>query len=164
MLLCRIQNVAPTIFNKNLLFNLVVTPTNNTSPNGYIFVNISGLSNPQYIGNSTSFIIQFLETQTNAGQCVGCVIAEVRTGIFAQSTTAGDILIFSFSSSNLNINEPNNITIYSQIFAPIPSGGQYQIILPPSITPVQPIYCENVYGFVLTNNSMSPACAYNHCH
>jgi hypothetical protein len=63
-------------------------------------------------------------------------------------------------SSNASIGLPNNITIYSKLYASIPPGGIYQILLPSSVKPVLPIYCSNGYGFTIVNNG-PPSCSYN---
>ncbi len=47
-----------------------------------------------------------------------------------------------------------------QLSAPIPPGGQLNILLPSGITPVIPIQCANISGFTLTNNQ-TPTCIYN---
>lgn len=63
-------------------------------------------------------------------------------------------------SSDPMIGQPNNITIYSKLYASIPSGGIYQILLPSSIRPVLPVYCSSMYGFVIANGA-TPSCSYN---
>jgi len=57
------------------------------------------------------------------------------------------------------INKPNNITISTKLFASIPIGGVYEIILPASIRPSLPITCSSGYGFKMTNEN--PSCSYN---
>jgi hypothetical protein len=63
-----------------------------------------------------------------------------------------------FNPSSNAVSERMSLTIGIKIVAPIPEGGKFRIILPPSITPVIPIACEAVYGFSV----MNPAyCLYN---
>lgn len=45
------------------------------------------------------------------------------------------------------------------MYASIPTGGIYQILLPSSVRPVLPVYCTNSYGFTLT--TATPSCSYN---
>lgn len=122
---------------------------------------MSGLINPQSIGNSSSFIflLQLPNLPNSGGSCSSCTIASINSNLLAKSTVPGNIITLNFNSSNPTINQQNNITIYTQLMAPIPQGGMYQITLPSSVQPVLPVVCMNIYAFTLT--SASPSCSYN---
>jgi hypothetical protein len=124
-----------------LIFNLVVNLT--TNPNGFLILKLSGLSNPQFMGLSSSFLISFMETQMQPSNlvCIGCKIAEITSGLEAKSTTSGDIQTILFYSSANTVQALTNITISNKLFAPIPNGGKYTVKLPPSVRPFLPVYC-----------------------
>lgn len=115
------------------------------------------------MGNSTSFIIQLLTTTFpgTTTSCTNCIVAQVNTQLIAESTVPGNIATINFLSSNTLIGQSNTITIYSQLYASIPAGGMYQIVLPSTVSPVLPVNCSTVYGFTLTSGSTSPSCSYN---
>ena len=156
-----VQNVAPIFFNNVVIFQLVTAAANSTDPNGFVLLNVSGLTNPQSMGNSSSFIIQLLEPTVpgSGASCPNCIVSEVNSGLEARSTVPGNIVTLNFASTDPNINAHNNITVYSQLFASVPQGGRYQVMLPTSVQPVLPVICDNVYAFTLTGST--PQCAYD---
>ena len=144
-----------------LIFKISVTSTNSTDPSGFISLSLSGLTNPKSIGSSSSFIIQMLipNFPGTSSQCTNCIFAQITDNVLAKSTVAGNIEIVTYLPSNSLINKPNNITISTKLFASIPIGGVYEIILPPSIKPSLPVYCSSGYGFTVINSN--PSCSYN---
>lgn len=68
--------------------------------------------------------------------------------------------MFSMFSDNTLINQPCNIILNIQLFAPIPEGGRLSIILPSGVAPVLPVTCSNIKGYSLTN-SQAPTCTYD---
>ena len=122
---------------------------------------MSGLINPQSIGTSSSFVflLQLPSLPNAGGSCSSCNIAAISNNLLAKSTVPGNIITLSMNSSNNAINQENNITIYTQLMAPIPQGGMYQITLPSGVQPALPINCMNIYAFTLTSGS--PSCSYN---
>jgi hypothetical protein len=152
-----IQNTSPYLIGKIVLFPLSVSSTNSS---GTIFLSIGGLVNPKSIGSSSSFIILLqLSSLPGGGSCSGCTVAIIDAGLLASSTVPGNIITLSLASSNNSIGQGNNITVYSQLLAAVPAGGKYQLTLPASIIPTQPVWCNNLYGFSLTSGA--PACSYN---
>lgn len=100
-----IQNIPPVFTNNILIFNLVTPATNTTDPNGFVLLTISGLTNPQSMGNSSSFTIQLL-TLTFPGtssSCTNCIVSQINSGLVAQSTVPGNILTLTFGSTNTAI-------------------------------------------------------------
>ena len=91
--------------------------------------------------------------------CANCIVSEVNSGLQASSTVPGNIITLNFASTDPNINAQNNISVYSQLFASVPQGGRYQVMLPASVQPILPVVCENVYAFTLTGSN--PQCAYD---
>jgi len=146
-----------------IIFAVVTPASNSTNSSGYVYLTISGLTNPQSMGNSSSFIIQLLTTTLpgTSTSCTNCLVAQVNSQLIAQSTVPGNIATINFLSSNTLIGQINTITVYSQLYASIPAGGMYQIVLPPSVSPVLPVNCSTVYGFTLTNGSSTPSCSFN---
>ena len=122
---------------------------------------MSGLINPQSIGTSSSFVflLQLSSLPNAGGSCSNCNIAIINSNLLAKSTVPGNIITLFMNSSNTAINQENNITVYTQLMAPIPKGGMYQITLPAGVQPVLPINCKNIYAFLLTSDS--PSCSYN---
>ena len=122
---------------------------------------MSGLINPQSIGTSSSFVflLQLPSLPNAGGSCSSCKIAAITTNLLAKSTVPGNVVTLSMNSSNTAINQQNNITIYTQLMAPIPQAGMYQITLPASVQPVLPVNCMNIYAFKLTSGF--PSCSYN---
>lgn len=152
-----IQNINPFV-SGSIAFFPITSVAHNTS--GQILLTLNGLINPQSIGNSASFIILLqLSSLPGGGSCSSCRVAVVETGLIAKSTVPGNVMTLSLASSNTSVGQPNNITVYSQLFASIPQGGKYQITLPPSIKPALPLYCLNIYAFSLTG--ATPICSYN---
>jgi hypothetical protein len=132
----------------------------NNSPNGFMLLKITGFINPQYIGNSSNFLIQMLQQFTsNNTNCANCRVAELFTPLQATSTTSGDIVVSIFNSTNLFVNAETNFTIGLNLVAPIPLGGKLSIIFQNGIT-VPSLYCDNIYGFSLTSGT-TPICNYN---
>ena len=150
--------VSPVFVNNIIVLTFNATSTNSS---GIVLLNISGLINPQSIGNSSSFILQILipNLPGTFSSCSNCAVAQLTNNLFARSTVAGNIEAINLYSSNPLISQANNITIYSKLYASIPSGGIYQILLPSSVRPVLPVYCTNSYGFTLT--TATPSCSYN---
>lgn len=144
-------------FNQILVFDLSVTV--NTAPSGFLLLTLSGMTNPQYMGLSSSFTIQFSLIQYMGVVCVGCLIAQLSSNLYAQSTTPGNIVTTMSSSSNNAVGQTTNVTFFLKLFAPIPVGGWLLILLPTCVTPFLPIYCNNVYGFSLVASSI-PVCTY----
>jgi hypothetical protein len=124
---------------------------------GFISVNISGFINPQYIGNSSSFIIVL---KTLSCSLSGCTVSNLTSGLFGSSNTAGDLPVLSMYPDSTIINTIANLYINLQLYAPIPVGGNLTILLPQGITPVMPVTCINVKGYILTNSN-GPTCTYN---
>jgi len=122
---------------------------------------MAGLINPQSIGTSSSFIflLQLPSLPSSGASCSSCTIAAITANLLAKSTVPGNIITLSMNSSNTAINQQNNITVYTQLMAPIPQGGMYQITLPSAVQPVLPVNCMNIYAFTLTSGS--PSCSYN---
>jgi len=122
MRLYSIQNTPPVFFTNIMIFQITTPATNSTSPSGFVSLNISGIVNPQSIGSSSSFIIQLLipTLPGSTTSCQNCLVAQIDSGLIARSTVPGNIITLSFASTNTSINQPNNITIYSQLFASIP--------------------------------------------
>jgi hypothetical protein len=154
-----VQYAIPVVVN-----NIIVLTFNTsaTSANGFALLNVSGLVNPQSMGNSSSFVMQIL-VPTLPGTlttCSNCAVAQITNSLFAQSTVPGNIQTLNMFSSNSLIGQQNNITIYSKLYASIPAGGIYQILLPPSVRPVLPVFCTSTYGFTLVNSG-NPSCSYN---
>lgn len=150
------------LVNNIIVLNFNATFVSATSPTGFIFLNVSGLINPQSMGSSSSFVLQIL-TPTLPGStttCSNCVVAQITSSLFAQSTVPGNIVTINMFSSSGLIGQQNNITIYSKLYASIPSGGIYQILLPSSVRPVLPVYCTPMYGFTIVNSG-TPSCSYN---
>lgn len=123
-----------------------------------MFLTLSGLGNPTYLGNSSNFKITFYETFTIA--CPTCRIAEISSGITIESRNPGDILAQSITSNNSYISQVSSLSISLKFFAGIPVGGKVSIYLPPEIVPVQPIICAQLFGFIINGNS-DPQCTYN---
>lgn len=151
--------MSPIVFGSNAVFPIITSANNSTS--GIIYLTMSGLVNPQSIGTSSSFIflLQLPSLPNSGGSCSSCTIAAITTNLLAKSTVPGNIITLSMNSSNTAISQQNNITVYTQLMAPTPQGGMYQITLPPSVQPVLPVVCMNIYAFTLT--SASPSCSYN---
>lgn len=143
-------------------YTFVVNTTNRNSSNGFIDLTVTGFINPKSIGSSSSFRIQMNipNFPGTVNSCSACTIASISTNLFAQSTVPGNIVGNNFISNNTLIRQENLLTLYTKIFASIPQGGSYQIILPPSIAPIMPIYCMNKFGFTINNNAV-PSCSYN---
>ena len=64
-----------------------------------------------------------------------------------------------FNSTNLLVDKTTNLTIGLNLVAPIPVGGRLSIIFDSGIT-VPITYCDDIYGFTLTNGTV-PICNYN---
>jgi hypothetical protein len=113
------------------------------------------------MGNSSSFTLTLQQTTlpNSTNPCTNCVVAQLTAGAVAQSKVPGNIATINFASSNSVISQANNITVFSELFAPIPNGGVYQIALPASVQPILPVICTNVFAFTLT--STVPNCSYN---
>jgi hypothetical protein len=114
------------------------------------------------MGNSNSFGLQILipNLPGTYSSCSNCAVAQQNNNLFVQSTVPGNIQTLNMFSSNSLINQPNNITIYSKLYASIPAGGKYQILLPNTVKPVLPVYCGFSYGFTLVSGG-TPSCSYN---
>lgn len=67
-----IQNAVPLRFQSLLIYNLQIDT--NSAPNGFLLLNLSGLGNPRFLGNSSSFKITFMETVAVPG-CATCKIS-----------------------------------------------------------------------------------------
>lgn len=63
-------------------------------------------------------------------------------------------------SDNTLVNQPCNIILNIQLFAPIPEGGRLSIILPSGVTPILPVTCNNIKGYSIANNQ-PPTCTYD---
>ena len=124
--------MTPVFVNKIVVLTFNTTATNSTDPKGFILLNISGLVNPQSMGNSSSFILQILipNLPNTYLSCSNCAVAQLSNFLFAQSVVPGNVQTLNIFSSNALIGQPNNITIYSKLYASIPPGGIYQIVLP----------------------------------
>jgi hypothetical protein len=144
-----VQYAIPVFVNNIIVLTFNATPTNTTSPTGCIFLNVSGLTNPQSMGSSGSFVLQILVPTLpgTMSSCSNCAVAQLTNSLFAQSTVPGNIQTLNMFSSNSLIGQQNNITIYSKLYASIPAGGIYQILLPASVRPVLPVFCASTYGF-----------------
>lgn len=156
------QYAIPVFVGNIIVLTFTTNFTAATSPSGFILLNVSGLTNPQSIGQSNSFILQIL-VPTLPGTmttCSNCAVAQLTGSLFAKSTVPGNIQTINMFSSNSVIGQSNNITIYSMLYASIPIGGIYQILLPSSIRPVLPVYCSSMYGFEIANGA-TPSCSYN---
>ena len=140
-----------------LIFN-IQTPRI-TNPQGFMLLTLHGFGNPQFIGNSSSFKITFQET-TAVQNCANCKIAETSSGLVVESKNPGDISVVTFTSSNMYIASKTSISINLKLYAGIPEGGKVSIYLPAEISPVVPISCNNVYGFIISDNN-DPYCVYN---
>jgi len=125
------------------------------------YLTLSGLTNPKSMGNSSSFIIQMLipNFPGTSQQCTNCIFAQIVVNVLVQSKVTDNIEIFTYVSSNSLINKHNNITISTKLFASIPIGGIYEIILPSSIKPSLPVTCSSGYGFKVID--YNPSCSYN---
>ena len=156
-----VQNQAPVFFNNIAIFQIITATQNSTDPNGFILLNISGLINPQSMGSSDSFVVQLMQPTVPGSSlsCTNCIISELSSGLVGKSTVPGNIITLNFASTNPDISAQNNITVYSQLFASIPAGGRYQMMLPDSVQPILPVVCDNVYAFTLTGSS--PVCIYD---
>jgi hypothetical protein len=143
--------------------NIIIVSTiasMNSSPNGFMLLKITGFINPQFIGNSSNFAIVMLQQYTsNNTSCANCKVAELFSSLQATSTTSGDIQVSIFNSTNLFINSMTNLTIGLNLVTPIPVGGLLAVIFDSGIT-VPSIYCDDIYGFSLTNGT-TPICYYN---
>lgn len=133
------------------------------SPNGFILLKLTGFSNPSFIGQSSSFNITMVQKMiTTSNNCITCLVAQLYANssslLKISSTTPGDITINMFNPSSNFVNDPTNLTIGFTIVAPIPSGGKFRLLLPAEIQPTNPIYCQAVYGFTVTNPA---SCIYN---
>lgn len=75
--------------------NIIVMSFNATANNnpGIVLLNISGLVNPQSMGNSSSFVIQLLipTLPGSTSSCSNCAVAQLNNNLFAQSTVPGNI-------------------------------------------------------------------------
>jgi hypothetical protein len=114
------------------------------------------------MGFSSSFVLQIL-VPTLPGTtttCSNCAVAQLTTSLLARSTVPGNIQTLDLFSSNTLIGQANNITIYSKLYASIPSGGIYQILLPASVRPAMPVYCASLYGFEMVSGG-AYSCSYN---
>jgi hypothetical protein len=156
-----VQYAIPVFVGNIIVLTFTTNFTAATSPTGFILLNVSGLTNPQSMGQSSSFILQILVPTLPGSMttCSNCAVAQLTSSLFAQSTVPGNIHTINMFSSNAVIGQPNNITIYSKLYASIPSGGIYQILLPSSIRPVLPVYCSSMYGFDISGSTAS--CSYN---
>ncbi len=143
--------------------NIIILPTISalsSSPSGYMLLKITGFINPQFIGNSSSFSIIMLQQYTsNNTNCANCKVAELFAPLQATSTTSGDVEVSIFNSTSLIVGSMTNLTIGLTLVAPIPVGGKLSIIFDKGIT-VPNLYCNDVYGFTLTNGT-TPICTYN---
>lgn len=97
-----VQNMAPVFFNNILIFQLVTAAANSTDPSGAVLLNISGLTNPQSMGSSSSFIIQLLQPTVpgSSMSCANCIVSEVETGLLAKSIVPGNIITLNFASTD----------------------------------------------------------------
>ena len=133
------------------------------NPQGFMLLTLKGFRNPRFIGTSSSFNVSMVQRRTSTtSNCATCRVAYLYSNssrlLTVSSTTSGDITMNIFNPSSTVVSERISLTIGIKIVAPIPAGGKFRIILPPSITPVMPIVCEAVYGFTV----MNPAyCVYN---
>lgn len=66
----------------------------------------------------------------------------------------------NIQSTDRTIGKTNTISIYTKIYASIPAGGMYKILLPSSIKPILPVSCFSNYGFTMANNA-APSCSYD---
>lgn len=66
----------------------------------------------------------------------------------------------NIQSSDRTIGKTNTISIYTKVYASIPAGGMYRILLPSSIKPILPVLCFSSFGFTMANNA-APSCSYN---
>jgi hypothetical protein len=66
----------------------------------------------------------------------------------------------NIQSTDRTIGKTNTISIYTKVYASIPSGGMYKILLPSSIKPILPVNCFSSYGFTMANNA-APSCSYD---
>lgn len=142
-----------------LIFNLQIDTISN--PTGFMLLKLSGLGNPRFLGNSSSFKITFVET-TAITNCANCKIAELSSNLTIESRVPGDVIAVSIDSSNKYISATNVLNINLQLFAGIPQGGRVSIYLPAEIVPPVPsaIECNNIYGFLFTDSN-PPTCSYN---
>jgi hypothetical protein len=152
-----IQNINPLQVQYLLIYPLQIDTILN--PTGFMLLNLSGLGNPRFLGNSSSFKFTFVETNA-VSNCANCKIAEVSTGVAVESRVPGDVIAVSIESSNRAISSTNILSINLQLYAGIPQGGKVSIYLPPEIRPTDPLECGNVYGFIFPDNSV-PTCSYN---
>ncbi len=156
------QYAIPVFVGNIIVLTFTTNFTAATSPTGFILLNVSGLTNPQSMGQSSSFILQILVPTLPGSMttCSNCAVAQLAGSLFAQSTVPGNIQTINMFSSNSVIGMQDNITIYSKLYASIPAGGIYQILLPASVRPVLPVYCTSMYGFEIANGG-TPSCSYN---
>lgn len=66
----------------------------------------------------------------------------------------------NIQSTDRTIGKTNTISIYTKVYASIPAGGMYKILLPTSIKPILPVNCFSSYGFTMANNA-APSCSYD---
>lgn len=154
-----IQNSVPMQVQSLLIFNLQIDTIAN--PTGFMLLKLSGLGNPRFLGNSSSFKITFVETSAITN-CANCKIAELSSNLTIESRVPGDVIAVSIDSSNKYISATNILNINLQLFAGIPQGGRVSIYLPAEIVPPVPsaIECNNIYGFLFTDAN-PPTCSYN---
>jgi hypothetical protein len=137
----------------SLIFYIDYSGTHN---NNFALLTISGFTNPQFIGTSSSFVF----SMNNIGCTSGCQMSLLSSGISAYSNTAGNLPVNSLYAYNTTVNSESTIIVNLQLYAPIPIGGMVQILLPKNIVPSLPITCSNINGYTLTNSN-SPTCSYN---
>lgn len=135
-----------------------LTISQSYNPVGWAIWNITGFVNPQFIGNSSTFAIIIKTNCISSGS--GCNVSSIDSGLFAYASTAGDLPVLALYPDNSLINTKTSIYINLQLSAPIPVGGQLNILLPNGILPAIPISCKNISGYSLINGQ-SPACSYN---
>lgn len=82
--------VSPVFVNNIIVLTFNATSTNSS---GIVLLNISGLINPQSIGNSSSFSLQILipTLPGTFSSCSNCAVAQLTNNLFARSTVAGNI-------------------------------------------------------------------------
>jgi hypothetical protein len=156
-----VQNFPPFLTGNIIAFSLTINETLN--PKGFMLLTLRGFRNPRFIGTSKSFNISMVQKKiATTNNCVSCRVAFLYANasklLTVSSTTPGDITMNMFTPSSYMVSDRINLTIGIKIVAPIPDGGKFRILLPSSIVPSMPIFCEAVYGFTVATPSY---CIYN---